>query len=118
MRALLTGLALVLLSFAAVAQPHDMSHATPPPSGSAGDELMAGMRKMDHDMAAAPMTGDTDRDFAEMMIPHHQGAVEMARAELEYGKDPALRHLATQIVIAQKREIALMRRWLAAHPEQ
>jgi uncharacterized protein (DUF305 family) len=67
-------------------------------------------------MAAAPMTGDADRDFVTMMIPHHQGAVEMARTELAFGKDPALRHLATLIVIAQRREIALMRRWLAAHP--
>lgn len=79
-------------------------------------EMMAGMGEMDRDMARAPMTGDPDRDFAAMMLPHHRGAVAMARTELRYGRDPAMRALATDIVAAQEREIALMRRWLAAHP--
>jgi uncharacterized protein (DUF305 family) len=84
--------------------------------GMADRDMMAGMEKMSHDMGAAPMTGDADRDFVAMMIPHHQGAVAMAETELRYGKDPAMRRLATDIVAAQKKEIAMMQRWQAAHP--
>ena len=81
----------------------------------AGQEMMAGMDKMNRDMAAAPMTGDPDHDFVAMMIPHHQGAVDMAETELRYGKDAVIRHLAREIIAAQKREIAFMRRWETTH---
>jgi uncharacterized protein (DUF305 family) len=84
--------------------------------GMADRDMMAGMETMNHDMSAAPMTGDADRDFVAMMIPHHQGAVAMAETELRYGKDPAMRRLATDIVAAQKKEIAMMQRWQAVHP--
>jgi uncharacterized protein (DUF305 family) len=84
--------------------------------GAPDRDMMAGMEKMNHDMSAAPMTGDADRDFVAMMIPHHQGAVAMAQTELRYGKDPAMRRLATDVVAAQKKEIAMMQRWQAAHP--
>ena len=83
---------------------------------SVDQDLMAGMGKMNHDMSAAPMTGNPDRDFAAMMIPHHQGAIDMALVELREGKDPALRHLARGIIAAQKKEIAMMKHWLATHP--
>jgi uncharacterized protein (DUF305 family) len=69
------------------------------------------MKTMDAGMAM-PMTGSVDRDFATMMIPHHQGAVDMAQGELSYGKDPTMRKLARQIIAAQKTEIALMQNWL------
>jgi uncharacterized protein (DUF305 family) len=59
-------------------------------------------------MKNAPMTGDPDHDFAAMMIPHHQGAVDMAKAELIYGKDPVLRRLAQEIVVTQEQEIVVM----------
>ncbi len=55
-----------------------------------------------------------DRDFAAMMVPHHQGAVDMAVAELRYGKDERLRRLAQGIIVEQRSEIALMRSILAA----
>jgi uncharacterized protein (DUF305 family) len=78
--------------------------------------MMQSMDKMNKNMAAAPMTGDVDHDFVAMMIPHHQGAIDMAKVELAGGKDPRLRKLATDIVAAQQREIRLMRDWQARHP--
>ena len=63
---------------------------------------------MDQGMKNAPMTGDPDHDFAAMMIPPHQGAVDMAKAELIYGKDPVLRRLAQEIVVTQEQEIVVM----------
>jgi uncharacterized protein (DUF305 family) len=60
----------------------------------------------------AHMTGDADKDFAVMMIPHHQGAIDMAKVELEYGKDPELRDLARKIIDAQESEIKFLNDWL------
>lgn len=72
--------------------------------------------KMMKDMMVVP-TGDADRDFVTMMIPHHQGAIDMAKVELQFGKDPAIRALAEAVVAAQEKEIADMQAWLAAHPQ-
>src|SRR5262249_44105500 len=55
-----------------------------------------------------PFSGDPDRDFARMMIPHHQGAIDMALAELRYGRDKRLRRLAQEIVVDQQQEITVM----------
>jgi hypothetical protein len=55
-----------------------------------------------------PFSGDADRDFARMMIPHHQGAIDMALAELRYGKDKRLKRLAQEIVVDQQQEITVM----------
>ena len=68
----------------------------------------AAMNKMMMDMAVKP-TGDVDRDFVAMMVPHHQGAVDMAKAELKYGHNEQLRRLAQQIVATQQHEIEVMR---------
>lgn len=88
-----------------------------PPAGTeAGRSMMDGMGRMREAMSAAPMTGDPDRDFLSMMIPHHQGAIDMARTELQYGRNPKVRRLAQQIIAAQEREIAEMERWLAQTP--
>jgi len=54
-------------------------------------------------------TGDVDRDFVAMMVPHHQGAIDMAQAELRYGHNDQLRRLAQEIVVNQQQEIAVMR---------
>ena len=85
--------------------------------GPADRAMMSGMSTMQRTMSDAPMTGDPDRDFVAMMEPHHQGAIDMARVELRYGRDPTLRRMAGEIVAAQEREIAAMRAWQAAHPE-
>lgn len=67
------------------------------------------MRVMTDAMERAPMTGDPDRDFLAMMIPHHQGAVDMARLVLTHGRDPLTRQLAEEIVASQQTEIGSMR---------
>lgn len=56
-------------------------------------------------------TGDADKDFVMMMMPHHQGAIDMAEVELKYGKDPKLRQMAEEIIAAQKKEIEEMKKW-------
>jgi Domain of unknown function (DUF305) len=66
------------------------------------------MTKMDSGMMAAP-TGDADHDFVQMMVPHHQGAIAMAVAELRYGRDQRLRRIAQEIIVDQQQEIAAMR---------
>ena len=68
----------------------------------------AAMTKMMNDMAAKP-TGDIDRDFALMMIPHHQGAIDMAVIELRYGKNEQLRRIAQEIIVDQMQEIDAMK---------
>ena len=70
--------------------------------------LQTVMVQMDAAMCVTP-SADVDRDFARAMIPHHQGAVEMAKLELMYGSDPRLRRLAQGMVVEQSLEIALMR---------
>jgi hypothetical protein len=104
----------LLTGLPALGQQHETPKVGQHPN--ADRDMMAGMEKMSRDMANAPMTGNADRDFVAMMIPHHQGAIDMARVQLRDGKDPALRRLATEIVAAQEKEIAMMKQWQAAHP--
>ena len=101
--------------------PMDHGKGTTAPSTTApagyDDAMKASMSSMTGIMAMKP-TGMPDRDFVAMMLPHHQGAVEMAKVELRYGKNPELRRLARSIIKDQEREIAFMKRWQARHPER
>jgi uncharacterized protein (DUF305 family) len=84
--------------------------------GMHGPAMQSAMQHMQQGMGM-PMSGDPDVDFAQMMIPHHQGAVDMARSQLEHGKDPQLRQMAQEIIEDQEREIATLKEWLAQHPK-
>jgi uncharacterized protein (DUF305 family) len=76
-------------------------------------DMAAGMDRMMRDMHAAGHGGDPDADFLAMMIPHHEGAVEMARLLLIHGRDPPTRRLAEEIIASQSVEIAAMKRRLS-----
>jgi uncharacterized protein (DUF305 family) len=71
-------------------------------------ENRAAMDKMMDDMDVKP-SGDVDQDFAAMMIPHHQGAIDVAQSELRYGRNEQLRRIAQEIIVDQQQEIAVMR---------
>jgi len=75
-------------------------------------EMNRSMERMDRQMATALMNGNVDHDFASMMVPHHQGAIDMAKAELIYGTDPVIRRLAQEILVDQQSEIDAMQLWL------
>lgn len=111
----------VLLSTAAWAQDstsHEGHTATMDMSQPVGDQgpsskaFAEANAKMHADMAIE-FSGDTDVDFVRGMIAHHQGAIDMAKIQLQYGKDAEIRKLAEEIIKAQEGEIAMMREWLA-----
>lgn len=108
-----------VLAFGTAVRAHDehLQHRSQGASASNSFDAQMGraMERMDHDMAVPP-SGEYDRDFATMMIPHHQGAVDMARIELQFGKDPVLRRLAQGIIIEQLQEIDVMKRALTQLP--
>ena len=91
-----------------------MDHSKMRHGGAASPATQAYRKAMDGMMAGMDIayTGNSDVDFAKGMIPHHQGAVEMAKVELEFGKDPELRKLAEDIIKAQESEIAFMTEWM------
>ena len=106
---------LILLSGLAVAQTHQ-GHGTTPAATKAADTpatkaFRAANTQMHKDMDIA-YSGNADVDFIKGMIPHHQGAVAMAKIVLAHGKDPDVRKLAEGIIADQEKEIAMMTAWL------
>ncbi len=79
--------------------------------------LMAGMDKMNNEMMTGGMAKDIDVAFVCSMIPHHQGAIDMAKAELQYGDDEWAKEMAQKVISAQEQEIADMLAWLAKQPK-
>ena len=84
--------------------------------GTKGMDMKGMMKDGNDKMSAMQMTGNTDVDFAMMMRMHHQGAIDMAQAELRDGKEPQMRKMAKDIIAAQKKEIAQFDKFLAKHP--
>lgn len=82
-----------------------------PDSIGAGKAAMGTMMKN----MMVPYSGNADVDFAKGMLPHHQGAIDMAKVVLQYGKDPEIKKLAEAVVSAQTSEIAMMQQWLTVH---
>lgn len=112
-RSLLPGLiAAALIALPAFAQTEAPVPSPAAPAPANADEAFSqAMQKMHGAMMTEP-TGDADVDFARGMIPHHQGAIDMARIQLEFGDDPELRRMAEEIISAQEAEIARLQDWL------
>ncbi|MFC5068544.1 DUF305 domain-containing protein [Flaviflagellibacter deserti] len=95
---------------AAAQTSHGAAHDTP-----AAKANMEAHQKMMDTMNGMKPTGDADKDFVMMMIPHHQGAIDMAEVELKYGRDPELKKMAEKIIADQKKEIGEMKKWQSAN---
>jgi uncharacterized protein (DUF305 family) len=130
MRRLIVSCTLSLAALSAGAQEHHHGHdagavasAAPPvfvaSSAKSFDALMGdAMAVMDDGMKRAPMNGVSEHDFVTMMMPHHQGAVDMAKAVLLYTQDPEIRNLALGIIAEQQNEIKVMQAWLQRHNKE
>jgi uncharacterized protein (DUF305 family) len=90
---------------------HEMGSKAAPKSEAAA--AFADVNSKMHKDMTIEFTGDADVDFMKGMIPHHQGAIDMAQVLLKYGKDAETRKLAEEIIAAQETEIAFMKAWLA-----
>ena len=90
------------------------SHSATQPKGDSDPSSLAfqGINTRMHEAMNIAFTGNADVDFVKGMIPHHQGAIDMAKTVIAFGKDPAVRRLAEEIIKAQESEIALMNEWL------
>ncbi len=104
---------LTLLPGLALAQDHSGHTMPADPAASPATQAYIAANDAMHKGMAIPFTGNADVDFIAGMIPHHQGAVEMARIVLEHGSDPEVRKLAEQVIAAQETEIKWMQDWLA-----
>ncbi|MDF1484146.1 DUF305 domain-containing protein [Ramlibacter sp. H39-3-26] len=117
----LGGALLQPVAFAQPAAPHGHDSARAPAASGMGSGMHSGMdmktmmKDMNEKMSSMRMSGDQDVDFAMMMRMHHQGAIDMAQAELQAGKDPQMRKMATNVIKAQKKEIAELDKFLAKH---
>ena len=107
-----SGLILGVGLLRAGAQAETRADGSQPNVDSNWSELIASMDKMHMAMGAVKRSGNSDVDFVRLMLPHHQAAIDMAKTQLLYGKDPQMRRLAQEIITDQQSEIELMQRWL------
>jgi len=107
--------AICLANAPAASAPMAMPHAEG--ASPAHTELMAGMDAMNSNMMAGGTATDIDVAFVCSMIPHHQGAIDMAKAELKHGDDPWAKEMAQAVITAQEKEIADMLAWLDKQPQ-
>ncbi len=77
--------------------------------------MHSSMDEMHKKMKSMTMTGNQDMDFAMMMVAHHQGAIDMAQAQIDHGKDKQMISAAKKIIVAQKKEIAMFEAWMKKH---
>ncbi|ENJ1285700.1 DUF305 domain-containing protein [Salmonella enterica] len=110
----------LLFSSVALAEPHHAQTTSNQPATTteAGQAYMNGMQTMHDDMMKGIMAADADEAFVRGMIAHHQGAVDMAKIQLKYGKDAEMRKLAKDIIKAQEQEIKQMQAWLEKRASQ
>lgn len=80
-------------------------------------EVLASMEKMGRESDLRVLTGDTDQDFAQLMIPHHQAAMENAKSVLEHGNSPVIQTMAQKIIQSQMMDIKELQEWLLEHKE-
>ena len=107
-RAFATGGVVLAASLVALGQPTARAGSNTADEAAYLAQNDAAMARMMADMRAKP-TGDVDRDFVDMMAPHHQGAIDMAMAVLRYGHNEKVRRLAQEIIVTQQEEIAALR---------
>ena len=108
-------LAVVSFTSASIGRATDQENQSHQSDDSNWSELIVSMDKMHGAMAAVVRSGNSDVDFVRLMLPHHEAAIDMAKTQLLYGKDPQMRRLAQEIITDQQSEIELMQLWLKKH---